>query len=44
MSHAGSVGVADVRVLGGTALYAAWILVKGRRLSRQVPPEDRRWL
>lgn len=44
MSHAGYVAVSYGLVLGGTALYAAWILVKGRRLSRQVPPEDRRWL
>ena len=24
--------------------YAAWVVVRGRRLSKQVPPEDRRWM
>lgn len=24
--------------------YAAWTIVRGRRLGRQLPPEDRRWL
>jgi hypothetical protein len=24
--------------------YAAWIIVRGRTLSKQVPPEDRRWM
>jgi hypothetical protein len=24
--------------------YAAWIIVRGRALSRRVPPEDRRWM
>ncbi|MCB1006922.1 MAG: heme exporter protein CcmD [Acidimicrobiales bacterium] len=44
MSHAGYVAVSYGLVLGSTVAYAAWVLVKGRRLSRQVPPEDRRWL
>lgn len=25
-------------------VYVTWILVRGRQLSRQVPPEDRRWM
>ena len=24
--------------------YASWIIVRGRALSRRVPPEDRRWM
>ena len=24
--------------------YAIWIIVRGRALSRRVPPEDRRWM
>ena len=28
---------------GAVGGYAAWILVKGRRLSAQVPAERRRW-
>ena len=27
----------------GLAAYAVWTLLKGRRLSAQVPPERRRW-
>ena len=23
--------------------YAVWIILRGRALSRRVPPEDRRW-
>jgi hypothetical protein len=30
-------------VLGSIAVYAASVIARGRRLSRQVPPEDRRW-
>lgn len=33
-----------VATLGGLGGYAAWVLLRGRRLSRQVPPEDRRWM
>lgn len=25
-------------------LYAAWTIVRGRRVGRQLPPEDRRWM
>jgi hypothetical protein len=32
-----------VLVLGGLGLYAATVVRRGQRLSRQVPPEDRRW-
>jgi Heme exporter protein D (CcmD) len=43
MTHAGYVAVA----WGGTFLlvggYAASLVARGRKLSRQVPPEDRRW-
>lgn len=24
--------------------YALWIILRGRALSKQVPPEDRRWM
>ena len=23
--------------------YAVWVILRGRALSRRVPPEDRRW-
>jgi uncharacterized membrane protein YdfJ with MMPL/SSD domain len=35
--------VAWVVVLGTLAVYALTTVTKGRRLSQQVPPEDRRW-
>ncbi|MCD9625122.1 hypothetical protein [Rhabdothermincola salaria] len=35
--------VAWVAVLATLAVYAVTTVAKGRRLSRQVPPEDRRW-
>ena len=44
MTDAGYIAVSYVLVLGSTAAYAVWVIAKGRRLSRQVPPEDRRWL
>ena len=31
----------SVVVLG---LYAVWTIRRGRRVGRQVPPEDRRWM
>lgn len=33
-----------VIVIGALIAYSAWVLVRGRRLSKRVPPEDRRWL
>ncbi|MGI8756551.1 MAG: heme exporter protein CcmD [Acidimicrobiales bacterium] len=24
--------------------YAVWVIVRGRRVGRQLPPEDRRWM
>jgi hypothetical protein len=43
MTHAGYVaaGWGVTFALGGG--YAASLVLRGRRLSRQVPPEDRRW-
>jgi hypothetical protein len=32
--------VATVGLLGG---YAAWIIQRGRKVGRQLPPEDRKW-
>lgn len=32
-----------VATVGGLGAYAAWILVRGRRLSARVAPERRRW-
>jgi hypothetical protein len=43
MTHAGYIaaGWGGAAVLVGA--YAAWVLRRGRTLSRQVPPEERRW-
>ena len=35
---------AYVITIGSISGYAAWILVRGRRLSARVAPERRRWL
>lgn len=24
--------------------YAVWVIMRGRRIGRQLPPEDRRWM
>lgn len=44
MSWATQVITAYVAVLGGLAAYAASVIVRGRRLSRELPPEERRWM
>lgn len=31
---------AAIGLLGG---YAAWVIAKGRKVNKQLPPEDRRW-
>jgi hypothetical protein len=33
-----------VATLGGLAAYVARTLLRGRALSKQVSPEDRRWM
>jgi hypothetical protein len=30
--------------IAGIAAYTATLLMRGRRLARRVPPEERRWL
>jgi drug/metabolite transporter (DMT)-like permease len=30
--------------VGGLALYAVVTVVRGRRLAKQLPPEERRWM
>jgi heme exporter protein D len=43
MTHAGYVAAGWVVSLAAIAAYAARTLRRGRVLSRQVAPEDRRW-
>ncbi len=44
MTHAGYVAAAYLLVFGTLAAYTVAVLVRGRRMSRQVAPGDRRWL
>jgi hypothetical protein len=45
VDHAWGYVAAGYLIVGGAlASYAARLLVRGRRLSREVRPEDRRWL
>lgn len=43
MTHAGYVAAGWVATLGVLGGYAVATIRKGRRLSRVVPPEERRW-
>lgn len=38
------IAIAWVVTFAVIALYAAWIVRRGRELSRRVPEEDRRWM
>lgn len=31
-------------VVGVLVAYCVWVIVRGRRVGRQLPPEDRRWM
>jgi hypothetical protein len=31
-------------VISVLVAYAVWTIVRGRRVGRQLPPEDRRWM
>jgi len=31
-------------VVGVLVLYSVWTIVRGRRVGRQLPPDDRRWM
>lgn len=44
MSSTGYIVAAWLVTFGVTAGYALWILRRGRRLSQQVPPAQRRWM
>ena len=44
MTNAGYVFAGYGITFGTIALYVAWMLRRGRALSKQVPPEDRRWM
>ncbi len=44
MSDTAYIVAAWVGTFGAVALYAWSLLRRGRRLSRQVPEEERRWM
>jgi hypothetical protein len=43
MTDTGYVAAGWLSALGLVGGYALWVVRRGRRLSRQVPPEERRW-
>ncbi len=43
MTHAGYVAAGWIATIGLLGGYAATTIRKGRRLSRTIPPEERRW-
>lgn len=38
------IGAAWIVTFSSVAVYAAWVIRRGKQLSKQVPPEDRRWM
>jgi heme exporter protein CcmD len=44
MSSANFVIGAYAVTAGGVGAYVAWVLARGRRLSRQLPEGRRRWM
>ena len=44
MTDAGFVAAGYAVTFGVLVAYSAWVLVRGRRLSRQLPAEERRWM
>jgi heme exporter protein CcmD len=44
MSTTAYIATAWIATFLSVAAYAAMVVRRGRRLSRQVPPEERRWL
>jgi hypothetical protein len=43
MTHAGYIAAGWLAAGGLIGGYALFVLRRGRKLSRQVPPEERRW-
>ena len=43
MTHAGYVAAGWIATFGLIGGYAATVIRRGRKLSRQVPAEERRW-
>jgi hypothetical protein len=44
MSWSGYVAAGYLVVFGGLIAYATSVIARGRKLSRELPPEERRWM
>lgn len=44
MSSTAYIVAAWVITFAVVAGYSLWVVARGRRLSREVPPEERRWM
>ncbi|MDZ7732301.1 MAG: hypothetical protein U5R31_03600 [Acidimicrobiia bacterium] len=44
MSYAGYVAAGYLAMLAALGGYAVAVIVRGRRLGTQLPPEERRWM
>jgi len=44
MSDGGYVLAGYLLVFGGVGAYALRLILRGRALTRRLPPEDRRWM
>ncbi|HMR94903.1 MAG TPA: hypothetical protein P5193_05835 [Microthrixaceae bacterium] len=44
MSDTAYIATAWIATFGSLGLYSLWLLRRGRKLSRSVPPDERRWL
>ncbi len=39
-----NVAASYLLVIGAIVAYAAFVIVRGRRVGRQLPPDERRWM
>ncbi len=44
MSTNGYIATAWIATFGSVGLYSLWVIRRGRKLSRMVPPGERRWM
>lgn len=44
MNPNGYIAIAWIVTLAAVALYAAWVIRRGREVSAEVPEEERRWM
>ncbi len=44
MSDEAYIASAWIATFSSVGLYSLWVVLRGRKLSRMVPPDERRWL